>query len=75
LFGRLVGENLLERQVELAEVVLSKPVLVPAAYVEEEAFDAVDGQAALFVPFGVQRLRDRVSNMFGVTKGEHEERV
>lgn len=39
----LVGEDFLEGQVELAQVVLPKAILVPTANVEEEALDAIDG--------------------------------
>ena len=53
LFGLLAGENLLQREIELAEVVLPESVLVPAADIENEALCAGDGHVALFVPFGV----------------------
>lgn len=72
LFGLLVLEDLLERQVKLAEVILAKTVLVPANDVEHQTLYRADGQLFDNVPFGIQRFGDGVGDNPRVAKCDHE---
>ena len=53
LFCLVVGEDLLQCQVEFAEVVLAEAILVPAMAIEKQVIDTCNGDGADDIPFGV----------------------
>jgi hypothetical protein len=72
LNGLLVQEDLFEGEVELAEIVLAKAVLIPADDVENKAVGRVDRQLFDCVPFGVECLWDRLGLCARVAEGKDE---
>lgn len=68
----LIGKDLLQSEVEFAQIVLAEAILVPAYYVEDEALGRVYRQLFDDVPLGVQGLGNFVRRDFGVTEGDNE---
>lgn len=65
-----VGEYLLKSEIKLAQIVLPKPVLVPADDIEEQVSCLVHVELALFVPVRVKRLGHRVGLVPVFTEGQ-----
>lgn len=72
LRGLLILEDLFESQIEFAEVILAKAILIPADYVEDETIGGGDGKLFDCVPFGVECLWDRLRDAASITKCEDE---
>jgi hypothetical protein len=72
LLCEAVLKLLLEYDVKLAHVVLSKAILIPADDLEQEALFADDGQFERLVPFWVQLLVYGGCGEFLIAEGEHE---
>ena len=72
LLGEAILELVLEYDVKLAHVVLSKAVLVPADHLEQEALLADNGQFERLVPFRVQLLVDSGRRGLCIAQGEDE---
>jgi hypothetical protein len=71
-FIKSVAKYILQREIEFAQIVLSKSILIPSHAIQQETVDSGDWELERGLPFGIQGFGDRLGGIFGIAKGENE---
>ena len=72
LYRLAIGKDFIDNHIELAKVVLAKPVSIPTDGFQQNALKAIYWQIEGDIPFWIEVLADGRSGLFRVSKGYNQ---